>query len=233
MQAYEACSTKESDLLAARQRLRGEALIGLRDTQEREILQTFSQSRCEELAAKLARIGQTQVPTLVLPWSEANRSKSNPLLDSRWRFLRTDEQARWKRILAANDDAELARERWEVSRKIVHAFHAAKVPILAGTDTPMPLVYPGFSLHEEMELLADCGFTPAEALRAATIGPAEFLGLSADNGSVAVGKRADLLLLQGDPLAQVENLRRIRAVVLSGRLLLPRDLGISTEAPLR
>jgi imidazolonepropionase-like amidohydrolase len=235
MQVYEACSPKESELVTARQRLRGKALIDLRDAQEREVLATFNQNLCEQLAAKLARMGQTQVPTLVLPWSEANALKSEMILDPRWHFLRADEQARWVKILTAmrSDDAEVVRKRWEVSREIVRAFHAAKVPILAGTDTPMPLVYPGFSLHDELELLVECGFTPAEALRAATIGPAEFLGLRRSDGSIAVGKRADLLLLEADPLARVENLRRIRAVVLAGRLLLPPDLEIPLQRPLR
>ena len=118
----------------------------------------------------------------------------------------------------------MAAKRWEVSRKIVAALYFAGVPIFAGTDTPMPLVYPGFSLHDELELLVGCGMTPADALRAATIGPARFLGLNADSGSVEVGKCADLLLLAADPLRKIENLRRIHAVVLDGRLLRRADL---------
>ena len=75
-------------------------------------------------------------------------------------------------------DEKLAARRWEVSRQIVKTLHAAGVRILAGTDAPMPLVYPGFALHKELELLVEAGLSPADALRAATIWPAEFLGLS-------------------------------------------------------
>ncbi len=88
----------------------------------------------------------------------------------------------------------------------------------------MPLVYPGFALHDELELLVAAGMTTAEALRAATIGPAKFLGLAEESGSIAVGQRADLVLLDADPLGDISNVRRIRAVVLAGRLLRRADL---------
>ncbi len=88
----------------------------------------------------------------------------------------------------------------------------------------MPLVYPGFALHKELELLVESELTPADALRAATIGPAEFVGLSENSGSITVGKRADLVLLDDNPLLQISNTRRIRAVVLDGRLFHRADL---------
>ena len=88
----------------------------------------------------------------------------------------------------------------------------------------MPLVYPGSSLHDELALLVESGLTTADALRAATLWPAEFLGLQDRIGTVAPGRRADLLLLDADPLADIDNTRRIRAVVLDGRLLQRADL---------
>ena len=88
----------------------------------------------------------------------------------------------------------------------------------------MPLVYPGYSLHDELELLVASGLSTADALRAATLWPAEFLGQSERSGSVSVGRRADLLLLDENPLTDISNTRRIRAVVLDGRLLQRADL---------
>ena len=90
--------------------------------------------------------------------------------------------------------------------------------MLAGSDTPQPFVYPGFSLHEELELLVEAGLTPVEALRAATYNPAEFLGALDSLGSVARGKVADLVLLDANPLTDIRNTRRISAVVANGRL---------------
>jgi len=99
------------------------------------------------------------------------------------------------------------------------AMHQAGVTIMAGTDSPMPGVYPGYALHEEMALLVASGLTPREALRSATLTPAQFLGIAATTGSVAVGKRADLVLLDADPTRDIRNTRRIDTVVIDGRLL--------------
>jgi len=97
--------------------------------------------------------------------------------------------------------------------------HHAGAVLLAGTDTPMPNVYPGDSLHEELALLVESGLSPAEALRSATLAPALFLGIADRMGSVSVGKRADLVLLDANPLTDIRNTRRIRAVLLDGHLL--------------
>lgn len=226
MQVYEACSAKEKQFLGARKGLDGKEIVKLRDAQEREVLESFDQLVCDRTSAALAKTDQVQVPTLVLSHFELPGSPANFRDDPRWRYLRRDEQARWERYLAERTiaDEKLAALRLDVSRQIVKTLHAARVPILAGTDAPMPLVYPGFALHKELELLVESGLTPADALRAATIGPAEFLGLSKNGGSITVGKRADLVLLDDNPLLQISNTRRIRAVVLDGRLFQRADL---------
>ena len=225
-QIYEACSAREKQLLGARKGLAGKEIVELRDAQEREVLESFDQRICDRTAAALAKTEQVQVPTLVLPYFEARGSRTNFRDDTRWRYLRSDEQARWERIFKEHPvgDEKLAARRWEVSRQIVQTLHAAGVRILAGTDAPMPLVYPGFALHKELELLVEAGLSPADALRAATIWPAEFLGLSDSSGSITVGKRADLLLLDDNPLSRISHTQRIRAVVLDGRLLQRADL---------
>lgn len=225
-QVYEACSTREKQLVGARNGMPGRKIVELRDAQEQEALESFDQLVCDRTAAALAKTDQVQVPTLVLPYFEARGSRTNFRDDPRWRYLRSDEKARWERIFKEHPDGDekLAGRRWEISRKIVKTLHAAGVRILAGTDAPMPLVYPGFALHKELELLVKAGFSPADALRAATIWPAEFLGLSDSSGSIAVGKRADLVLLDDNPLADIRYTQRIRAVVLDGRLLRRADL---------
>jgi hypothetical protein len=225
-QVYEACSTRESQLLAARKELGGKEVVELRDAQEQEVLENFDQLACDRTARALAKTEQAQVPTLVLAHFEAQGSATDFRADPRWRYLRSDEQARWERNRKEHPitDGKLAARRLEVSRQIVRTLHAAGVRILAGTDAPMPLVYPGFALHKELELLVEAGLSPADALRAATIWPAEFLGLSESSGAIAVGKRADLVLLDDNPLRQISNTQRIRAVVLDGRLLQRADL---------
>ena len=87
------------------------------------------------------------------------------------------------------------------------------------TQAALPSTYPGFSLHDDDELafLVQAGFTPMEALQAATWKPAQFLGLAERFGTVARGKQVDLVLLDDNPLDDIHNTRKIRAVVVQGR----------------
>jgi imidazolonepropionase-like amidohydrolase len=103
--------------------------------------------------------------------------------------------------------------------EIVKAMNAAGAPLLAGTDTPNPYTYPGFSLHDELELLVSAGLSAAEALDAATGRAAQILGVESDFGSVQEGKVANLVLLDANPLEDIRNTRRIQAVILRGQYL--------------
>ena len=96
---------------------------------------------------------------------------------------------------------------------------AREVGVLAGSDaSDEPFVYAGASLPDELALLVAAGLTPLQALRASTLNPAEFLGRD-DGGTVAPGNLADLVLLDADPLVNITNTQRTRAVVLNGQLL--------------
>jgi imidazolonepropionase-like amidohydrolase len=97
--------------------------------------------------------------------------------------------------------------------------HHAGVPILTGTDAPLRNSPPGFGLHEEMLMLTRGGLSPFEAMRAATLAPARYLGITDSAGTVEAGKRADLILLDASPLLDIRNTRRITAVVFNGRLI--------------
>jgi imidazolonepropionase-like amidohydrolase len=110
------------------------------------------------------------------------------------------------------------------SLRLVGWMHERGVPIGAGTDTPINYSLPGYALHSELEMLVRAGLPPLEAIRAATIRPAEFFGLEARMGTIAPGMRADLVLLTADPLADISNTRRIEAVVTRGRLLMGDSL---------
>jgi imidazolonepropionase-like amidohydrolase len=93
------------------------------------------------------------------------------------------------------------------------ALHRAGVPIVAGTDQQVP----GHSLHRELELYVQCGFTPLEAIQTATLVPARVMGLEKESGTIAAGKRADLIVVDRDPLADISNVRRLSIVIALGR----------------
>ena len=109
---------------------------------------------------------------------------------------------------------------------LLRALDAAGAGLLVGTDSWLS----GYAYADELELLARAGLAPARVLRMATVDAARFLGEPAEWGSVAVGRRADLVLLDGDPLVDIANARRVRAVVAGGRLLRREDLDRMLEA---
>ncbi len=117
------------------------------------------------------------------------------------------------------ESAWLFEQNYGLLEKLVKGLRDAGVKMLAGTDTPIPSIVPGFSLNDELADLVAAGLTPYEALRTATINAAEFLGTLDQSGTVAVGKRADIILLEGDPLKDVRNTTRRAGVMVGGRWL--------------
>jgi imidazolonepropionase-like amidohydrolase len=103
--------------------------------------------------------------------------------------------------------------------ELIMAMHRAGVKMLAATDALVWYVFPGFSLHDELELFVKAGLTPMEALQTATRNPAIYLGLIDMIGTVERGKQADLVLLDANPLENISNTKRITAVIVRGRLI--------------
>lgn len=111
------------------------------------------------------------------------------------------------------------------NQKVANALHRNGVPIMAGTDAlGLPLVAPGNSLHRELQLLVASGFSPYEAIQSATVVPAAFLGKANEFGTIAVGRRADLLLVAGNPLEELAVLKRSNGVMVRGKWLPRRKL---------
>ena len=116
------------------------------------------------------------------------------------------------------------RRGWDATLRVVEVLGRGGVGFLVGTDFDNAFVYPGADVHQEMELLVEAGLTPLQALQAATMNPAQALGLSDSHGTVEASKFADLVLLDANPLDDIANTQAIHAVVLNGRLLRRSDL---------
>ena len=115
---------------------------------------------------------------------------------------------------AAGIDAAAARARLDRGLRIVKALHDAGVPVVAGTDEGIP----GHSVHREIELYVEAGLTPLEALQAATIVPARAIKLDAELGTIEKGKRADMVVLNANPLERIQNIRSARWTIIDGRV---------------
>lgn len=116
------------------------------------------------------------------------------------------------------------RRSWTKMQALIRAYQRGGVLLTAGSDEPNSWIVPGPSLHTELELLVEAGLSPLEALTMATRNGAEALGILSDTGTVIVGKRANLLLLDRDPARDVGNTRSIALVVKDGRAVPPSDL---------
>jgi hypothetical protein len=117
------------------------------------------------------------------------------------------------------EDFAWAEVEWTRQLEFIGRAHRAGVRIVAGTDTPNPFVVPGPSLHREMQLLAQCGLPPMDVIVAATRRGAELIGGETRFGTVEAGKSADLVILDGDPLSDIRNTRKIRAVIKEGQFV--------------
>jgi imidazolonepropionase-like amidohydrolase len=217
---FEGCSTVEDELMAAP-----------RGPGRGRFLSTYDPERAKALIALFLKNQTWQVPTLY--WErgewliEQTNSGPDPLekyapvawRDRTWPMFTRDISKGW------STDPVADREKFfQEELKMVGEMNRAGVPILAGTDTAAGVrVYPGFSLHDELELLVRAGLTPMEALQAATLNAGKYLDL-ADTGTIEKGKRADLVLLDSNPLVDIKNTRTIQSVVLAGRYFSRTDL---------
>jgi imidazolonepropionase-like amidohydrolase len=144
------------------------------------------------------------------------------------RYMPAGGRNRWHNMASAaagrmdDDDWKLAAQGAVNRLQVVSALRSGGVEILAGTDTPNPFVVPGFSLHDELELLVAAGLPPGDALAAATREAARFAA-APDWGVVETGKVADLVVLDANPLDRISHTRRIHGVMLRGRWISAAD----------
>ncbi len=199
---------------------------------EGKFLATYDPARAASLAVLLAKNQTWQCPTLV--WERGGNliDVTDFTKDTRAKYAPGSWKTKtWKRFTGeitqgyGSDDLAIRKKFLDMELEVVQMLHKAGVPFLAGTDTPAGVyVFPGFSLHEELQRFVAAGFTPLEALQTATLNPARFFGMGEQLGTVEKGKFADLLLLSANPLEDIANTQKIAAVIVDGRYLRRADL---------
>jgi imidazolonepropionase-like amidohydrolase len=197
----------------------------LRNAQIKRLLETYSDEKAQALFARLAKNGTWQCPTLTVLRAVSQLDDRDFTNDPRLKYMSPERRERWK---PENDfrlkdwtNADFAQQkmRFRKELELVGIMRRAGVEFLAGTDTPNPYCFPGFSLHDELALFVEAGLSPLDALQTATRNPAKFLDREKDLGTVEKGKLADLVLLDADPLKDIQNTKKIASVIVSGKLL--------------
>ncbi len=223
-----ACSSREDEL-----RAQGLAALGKHDYAAYgklgpQIMATYDPAKAGTLFLQLAQSNTWQVPTLV--WTQTNSRIDAADLESdpRLKYVPASVRGQWDpaKLREKTSAEELAALKVEADRdmELVKAMHGAGVRFMAGSDGPDPYVFPGFSLHDELEWLVKSGLTPLQALRSATFSPALFMSKMDKYGVVELERVADLVLLDANPLDDIRNTRKIFGVVVGGKYYSRRDL---------
>jgi imidazolonepropionase-like amidohydrolase len=185
------------------------------------MLREHDPRRAEDIFAAMKRAGTWYVPTHLTRWVDAYADDAVVRADPLLRYLHPLLKWQWLEDVDATLAADPLPEAREVYRafhrkglELTGAAHRAGVKILVGTD----YIVAGADVHREMEQLVLAGLTPAAALHAATLAPAEYFGLQDQYGTVTAGKVADLILLGANPLADIRHSQRIEAVLFNGHL---------------
>lgn len=224
----QACSSAEKKMIAANaEALRSAtpmaSLMTVMAGHNKTTLEHWDEKLCQRVAAQLARAGVAVMPSLMVsdfyvgkdPAPDDMRMRSVPnAVRAQWG------QGDWRRQQMSAELLALAPKSIALDWKTFKLAHDAGVPMLAGTDASYanPFIFHGYTLHDELARYVQAGLTPQQALMTATANPGRFLGRRDLDGRVGPGQRADLLLLDANPLEDIRATRRINAVIANGRL---------------
>jgi imidazolonepropionase-like amidohydrolase len=187
-----------------------------------------------ELARATREAGVAIVPTQML-WEMLAGAREPRALAARPenRYMPRDAVATWlERVTAVYESADRTAAMREAAlrQELLKTMSDAGVLILMGTDAPQIFSVPGFSLHRELPLMVESGMTPYEVLRTGTVNVAAYLRTTQDAGTIAVGKNADLLLLDANPLEDIDAIMRNSGVMFDGRWLAPQLIAERLDA---
>ena len=224
-----ACSTSEAQMLDALRDVMDtgadrDKIFAVMAARNRIILESWNKDLCNQVLASMATAHMHVSPTLVVAGFYVG---DRPADDTpRVRMLPPKVRAAWSgpdfRLDAMTDEVRaLASDTIALTQRTFLMAHWAGVPILASTDASFanPWLFHGFSLLDELDLYVKIGLTPREALYTAIVAPPRFFGLPDQDGTIAPERRADLVLLDANPLEDLATLRQPRAVIIGGRVL--------------
>jgi hypothetical protein len=187
------------------------------------IMRQLDQSRFNTIVSRIRTSGVVMVPTQILMDNYANDATGDELTSlPEFKYWIPQQTTAWRttknNLLSQPPVSREQRQEFiALRRRLIKALHDAGVPFLLGSDAPQLWNVPGFSAHRELGALVAAGLTPYQALRTGTVNAAKFLGEEGKSGVVRAGARADLLLLDANPLDAISNSLRINGLVVNGR----------------
>jgi hypothetical protein len=220
----DAASDSANQFMEEIQKKPTESLLNIRPEKKRSLFRTFNLEKLQQVLQQMKKYDTWICPTMIANYSIAYMNDSNMRKDPRIQYMPLFLTNRWNPATDFRFESwtaetySLLRQEFDLKLKVLRAIHEAGIPILAGSDLANPFIYPGFSLHDELQWMVKGGLTPAAALQTATILPARYLGWQARYGSVAADKIADLVLLDANPLIDIRNTQKIHTVIIHGKV---------------
>ncbi len=221
------CSSDFDSLLQVRKRMLAEGTddVGgvlrsdIHSAQRMHAFKTFDEQRASAVLTALEKNGTWQTPTLALVTGGINRLYEDGDWKKTFEFLPEPIKTQWmdaanKATEEQSSEISIAHGEWVLM--MVKKLKKYQIKIMAGTDTPIGFLTPGFSLHKELEMLVKGGMQPIEAIESATILPAMYFNVQDSIGTIDENMIADLVLLDANPLSDITNTRKISAVVRNG-----------------
>ena len=223
-----ACSSQEKELRDRELQAMAEHDAGALRATRLQAMSTYDSKKAWDLFVGMANNNTWQVPALVWSQARAMMANGNAEYSPELRYVPVSMRQQWEpgqvKQRTTADEASYIKKEAERDMGLADAMRRAGLQFMAGTSSPDAGLLPGASLHDELELMVKCGFTPLQALQAATFNPALFMVKLDKYGVVEKGHFADLVLLDANPLEDIRNTRKIAAVVLRGKYYSREDL---------
>lgn len=230
-----ACASNADELLEQRHQLLdlgkndpgGILRSRIHQAQRSTAIENYDEQKADEVLAVLAKNQTWQIPTLALATGSVRKYFNKTNFQESFQLLPAALEQQWTTAIeniGENEVSAFNQSYHEWKLNMVSKIHKAGIGIMAGTDCPIFFLTPGLSLHEELLVLVEAGLTPLEALYTATYNPAKYFNLENELGLIKENYWADLVILDANPLEDIQHTQQINAVIRQGKLLNRGDL---------
>ena len=224
------CASNSTELLEQRKNLlydgrndQGGILRSrIHSAQRANAIENYSEKKADEVLDALYKNQTWQIPTLALSTGFTKRPFAKAEFQESFKYLPSSVEENWKNRITQTikqSPTEFHHQYTDWMFKMVKKINDKGIGIMAGTDCPIFYLTPGRSLHEELSVLVKAGLSPLEAIESATIRPAEYFGIEKELGNVREGMLADLLILDANPIDDINNTLKINSVIRNGNLI--------------
>lgn len=201
----------------------------IHELQRSEAYDSQDDAKIDQVLATLQKNDTWQIPTLALNTGSTRRHFLRRDWAESFDLLPVDIRKSWSDGIESFGNQPIpsaSKKRSEWSLDMIDKINTAGIPIMAGTDCPIFFLTPGLSLHEELAVLVEAGLSNLEAIESATLNPAKYFGLQNELGLVKGGFVADLVLLDANPLDNIQNTKKINSVIKNGKVYERSDLDL-------